>query len=167
MPATKKSEPAPRDDRSEVVSLVGGEGQMLADDLERARLLLRDGMSKIATFVSLLQESVERAQHLASSTGEPAHEDITTELSSIRAEAGRAMLGLQLEDILGQLIEGTRARIGAFSVLSTELAELVSRRPSLAPSVQKLQAELSASREARERTAVDQGSLDPGDTELF
>jgi hypothetical protein len=133
MPVFEETEPSLRDRTSEVVSLVGGEGQMLADDLERARLLLRDGMSKIATFVTLLQESADRAHQLASSTGERTHVEITTELASIRSDAHQALLGLQLEDILGQLIEGTRARVGTFSQLSTELAEPVSKRPRLFP----------------------------------
>jgi hypothetical protein len=159
-------EPVPAD-RHAVVDLVGGEGRLLAQDLERARALLRDGMSKIAGFVSLLRQSAERAHQLASAGGDRDGVAITDALSTLQAEADQAMMGLQLEDILGQLIEGTQARVGAFSQLSTELAALVAVRPSLAPSVEKLGADLSSAQQGRERGAVAQGSLDAGDTELF
>src|SRR6185369_932543 len=129
-------------DRPVVVDLVGSEGRMLAHDLEQARVLLRDGMAKISSFVSVLQESVARAHQLANVTGERDAIAITRALSTIQADADQAMMGLQLEDILGQLIEGTQARVGAFSQLSTV-------------------------KEGRERVVVGQSSLDAGDAELF
>ena len=154
-------------ERPVVVDLVGGEGRMLADDLERARLLLRDGMAKIASFVGVLQRSAERAHQLANADGGHDAVAITGALAALQSHADQAMLGLQLEDILGQLIEGTRARVGAFSELSTQLAELVALRPSLAPSVQRLETELNAVKQNREQAVVAQGSLDAGETELF
>jgi hypothetical protein len=149
-----------------VVDLIGNEGRLLADDLERARVLLRDGMAKIASFVSVLQESAERAHQLAN-VGEQDAAAITRALSTIQVDAARAVMGLQLEDILGQLIEGTRARVGAFSQLSTALAELVARRPSLAPCVQALAPELKALTEGRANSAVSQGALEATEVELF
>jgi len=150
-----------------VADLVGSEGRMLADDLERARVLLRDGMNKIASFVGVLQRSAERAHQLANAAGEKDAAAISSALSTIQADADQAMMGLQLEDILGQLIEGTRSRVSAFSQLSHELAELVAQRPSLVPSAPNLELKLNAVKTGREQTLVSQGSLDAGDTELF
>lgn len=162
------NEPMPEASQPEppvVVDLVGNEGRMLAEDLERARVLLRDGMGKIANFVSVLQRSAEMAHELAQS--QHGSSGLTQALSNLQAEANQAMMGLQLEDILGQLIEGTRARVGAFSQLSTALAELVAQRPSLAPSMHSLAGELKAVKDGRQNSTVRQGALEASEVDLF
>lgn len=153
--------------RAIVSDMIGDEGRKLAQDLERARTLLRDGMTKIAGFVNVLQASAERAHQFAIATSDRNPASLDSELDKIRQEAAQAMLGLQMEDILGQLIEGTQRRVSAFSSMSAELATLVAERPSLAPDVERLEAELTNARREREQRVVAQESLDAGDAELF
>lgn len=144
-----------------MLGVVQNEGQRLAQDLERARALLRDAMGKIASFVQALNDGVEHAHSLS----EHQPSELQAALNALRNDATKAMLGLQVEDVLGQLIEGTRARLDMFSSVSSALAELVSQRPSLKPSPDV--EERLRSIQDTQLTSVKQTSLDAGEAELF
>jgi hypothetical protein len=87
----------------------------------------------------------------------------------VLSQSERAILGLQLEDVLGQLLEYTRKRADGLSKIAAALAEAVDReslaqRDSLHD---RLKAAMAEADERANRSVVDQQSLDTGDVELF
>ncbi|HET9929640.1 MAG TPA: hypothetical protein VFQ35_03090 [Polyangiaceae bacterium] len=152
----------------QVSKLIHEEGGTLEQDLVRARELLRDAMAKIADFVTVLQESTAHARELSQLSKESEQAGrLTQVLDSIQSEATSAILGLQVEDVLGQLIEQTQRRIAALSRLSTTVAKVIDERPSLHPKDGKIHAHIAELEAERARVCVAQASLDSGDAELF
>jgi len=148
-----------------LLDAVQGNALRMTQDLDRARELLRDAMSKIASFVQVLNEGVEHAQALTRDERASEGSALESALNAMKSDARQAMLGLQVEDVLGQLIEGTRVRLDAFSSLSTELAQLVTQHPSVLPP-ESLHKQLQTLHDTR-TAAVAQTSLDAGESELF
>jgi hypothetical protein len=158
--------------------VIGREREAMEDELVRARELLRDGMAKLHGFFDALRASVSSQAVLLSKLNDEnvAAADRRATLSQLFADHERvlsqsetAILGLQLEDVLGQLIEFTRLRAEGMSTLAATLAEAVDHE-QLAQNTALQERLLNALAKADERAgnrAVEQDSLSRGDVELF
>jgi hypothetical protein len=87
----------------------------------------------------------------------------------VLSQSETAILGLQLEDVLGQLLEYTRKRAEGLSTLAATLAEAVDHDTLAQNSAlqQRLQHIVAQVDERAASKVVQQESLGSGDVELF
>jgi hypothetical protein len=84
----------------------------------------------------------------------------------MRQRADTATLALQLDDMLGQLLEFTRLRVQGPATLTAALADVANQPESAPAQVQLVSALEEIERHAANRM-VDQQSLEVGEVELF
>jgi hypothetical protein len=135
-------------------------------------------MTKLHAFFDSLRASVSAQTVLISKLGDDnvqADErratlrELLTDSERVLSQSESAILGLQLEDVLGQLLEFTRQRAEGMSTLAATLADAVDR-DRLAQNSSLQQRLLTAVAKVDERAGsrvVEQHSLDRGDVELF
>lgn len=158
--------------------VIGREREAMEEELLRARELLRDGMTKLHDFFDALRASVgAQAVLLSKLRDDNVHADdrratlhqLLSDHEHVLSQSESAILGLQLEDVLGQLLEFTRVRAEGMSSLADALAEAVDHdRVAQNSSLHKRL--LTAVAKVDERAAihaVEQDSLNQGDVELF
>jgi chromosome segregation ATPase len=157
--------------------VIGRERDAMEEELMRARELLRDGMAKLHGFFDALRASVGAQASLLNKLGdETVHADdrratlhqLFADHENVLSQSETAILGLQLEDVLGQLLEYTRKRAEGLSTLASALAEAVDHDTLAQNSAlqQRLQT-IVAQVDERAGSAVQQESLGSGDVELF
>ena len=158
--------------------VIGREREAMEEELVRARELLRDGMTKLHTFFDALRGSVTTQTVLLSKLSDDdvqaeerraTLQELLADSERVRSQSESAILGLQLEDVLGQLLEFTRQRADGISTLAEALAEAVDRdRLAQNSSLQeRLRSAVARVDERARNRAVEQSSLDRGDVELF
>lgn len=158
--------------------VIGRERMAMEEELVRARELLRDGMAKLHGFFDTLRESVNAQSELLEKLGDASvgAEDrqatlhqLFADQARVRSQSESAILGLQLEDVLGQLLEYTRRRADGLSNLAATLADAVDHS-SLRQNVELHERLRSVVAEVDQRAndrIVSQESLGSGDIELF
>lgn len=158
--------------------VIGRETIAMEDELVRARELLRDGMGRLHQFFDVLRSSVAAQADSLSRLSDEAT-DATARKAAIDAlvidhqrvvsQSETAVLGLQLEDVLGQLLDYSRRRAAGLSQIASALAEAVDQQ-TVAPNVsiqERLRLALADVDERALQCSVAQTSLDTGDVELF
>jgi hypothetical protein len=175
---TEDPAPAPGSGVPDLHPVIGRERDAMEEELLRARELLRDGMAKLHMFFDALRASVSAQSLLLEKLGDEsvAVDDRRATLHQLFADQERvlsqsesAILGLQLEDVLGQLLEFTRKRAEGMSTLASTLAEVMDHN-QLARDADLQQRLRHAVAQVDERAAgrmVEQDSLNRGDVELF
>jgi hypothetical protein len=172
-----REQPA-RVSRSKLAPAIGREREAVEQQLEQARRLLRDGMDKLHGFFETLRTNVEaqtgllttlRDETLDPETRKDALIKLLGDQQHVRTQSESAILGLQLEDMLGQLLDFTRQRVDSLSVLASALADAVdidalAKNPAAVERVQNALQEVHRMAGAR---MVNQQNLDVGDIELF
>ena len=158
--------------------VIGRERDAMEEELVRARELLRDGMNKLHAFFDALRGSVTTQAALLSKLGDDnvqaeerraTLQELLIDSERVLSQSESAILGLQLEDVLGQLLEFTRQRAEGMSTLAAALAEAIDR-DRLAQNSALQERLLLAVAKVDERAgnrAVKQDSLERGDVELF
>lgn len=157
--------------------MIREEAAVVHEQLTQARELLRDGMAKLAesfteTRQAVLMRDQLTADYLAASDLEE-RERLEAALREHRENMQRrtdaGMLGLQVEDMLGQLIEQVRARSSALAALAAALGRDFDRAVVQADveRVRELDELVAALRAAAQSVFVTQSSADAGEVELF
>lgn len=175
---THKPAAAPSPALPDLHPVIGRERDAIADELLRARELLRDGMAKLHMFFDALRVSVSTQAVLLSSLGDgtlqaeqrqATLQQLLKDSEHVLSQSESAILGLQLEDVLGQLLEYARERADGMLTLASALADAVDPdRVAQNSSLQeRLLRALARVDERAARRVVDQVSLDRGDVELF
>jgi hypothetical protein len=158
--------------------VIGRERDAMEEELVRARELLRDGMTKLHAFFDALRSSVTTQAVLLSKLGDDnvqaeerraTLQELLSDSERVLSQSESAILGLQLEDVLGQLLEFTRQRADGMSTLAAALAEVVDRdRLAQNSSLQeRLRDAVAKVDERAGNRMVEQESLERGDVELF
>ncbi|MET0389280.1 MAG: hypothetical protein ABW321_25125 [Polyangiales bacterium] len=158
--------------------VIGREQEAMEEELVRARELLRDGMTKLHGFFDALRSSVNAQSDLLSklrdetadteSRASTIHQ-LIDDHKSVLTQSETAILGLQLEDVLGQLLEYTRQRASGLSKIASALSEAIDH-DELAQNralSDKLKTAVDEVDKRSQNRVVDQESLEPGDIDLF
>jgi hypothetical protein len=153
---------------------IAREQSELDDELQRANQLLHEGMAKLHDFFDELRSQSVVQLKLAATLVDPAAseserqnaiERMFAASERMRQRADTSMLALQLDDMLGQLLECTRNRVQGLATLTSALADVASEPSATA------HAHLTAALKEIERHAdnrmVDQETLSVGNVELF
>ncbi|MEY4577247.1 MAG: hypothetical protein RL701_1950 [Pseudomonadota bacterium] len=158
--------------------MIGRERLAIGEDLARARELLRDGMSRLQQGFDALRSSVDAQASSLSTLRDEASDgeartaaiaELARDHQHLLKHSESVMMGLQLEDILGQLLDFTRQRAEGLSQIAATLAEAVDReslvrRESLH---ERLKTAVAAVDKRADALCVQQESLATGDIELF
>lgn len=158
--------------------VIGREQEAMEEELLRARELLRDGMTKLHGFFDALRASVNSQADLLGKLRDEASdsEQRTTTIhqliddhKSVLTQSETAILGLQLEDVLGQLLEYTRQRANGLSKIASALSEAIDHDELAQNSAlhDKLKTAVDEVDKRAQSRVVDQETLEPGDIDLF
>lgn len=170
--------PTPAETMPDLQPVIGRERMAMEEELVRARELLRDGMAKLHGFFDALRASVNAQAGLLEKLSDESMraEDkkatlhqLFTDHERVLSQSETAILGLQLEDVLGQLLEYTRRRADGLSNLAATLADAVDHS-SLRQNAELHERLRSVVAEVDQRAndrIVSQESLGSGDIELF
>lgn len=163
--------------RGQIPPVVGREAETLREDLLRAGTLLRDGMLKLQNFVQSMHvtlhemgECIERAQTMRDETSQAA---LLTQLQQLQITAltqtDQAFIGLQLEDILSQLLDYANRRAGGLSSVALATAEILRHGafPNEHAALDELTLTIATVNQRANERAVTQESMSTGDVELF
>jgi hypothetical protein len=173
-------EVAPAHDQAapELGYVIARERAAMDSDLVRARELLRDGMAKLHGFFDALNATFSAQSELLSKLGNARTPDAerASTLAQLRADheqvlslSQTAILGLQLEDVLGQLLDYTRKRADGVSSLANLLKQVMDAAALAGDSAlrEQLRRLLEEAEQRSHDLAVRQESLGGGDVELF
>jgi hypothetical protein len=161
----------------DVPTIVERELQAVQEQLTLARQQLRDGILKLAGHFEQLQRATAQQESLLSAfagiSDEIERDAALSEISRLqcemRASSTSAVLGLQLEDVMGQLLDHTHGRLTRLAAVATAITELLQGVDN--QQRQQAAAQLGAVLADVERQAlgcaVEQSSLAAGDVELF
>lgn len=162
----------------ELHPVIGREREAMEEELLRARELLRDGMAKLHGFFDALRASVGAQATLLSKLSDETVQledrkatidQLFVDHQSVLSQSETAILGLQLEDVLGQLLEYTAKRAEGLSTLASALAEAIDHDTLAQNSVlvERLREILAQVDQRAASKVVQQESLGSGDVELF
>lgn len=158
--------------------VIGRERLAMEDELTRARALLRDGMARLHDFFDALRCNVDlQAASLSRLSDETtdvaarkaALDALARDHQRVLSQAENAVLGLQLEDVLGQLLEYSKERAAGLSQIASALAQAVDQQ-AIAPSEavqERLRMAVADVEKRSNQCSVGQTSLDDGGVELF
>lgn len=163
--------------RGQIPPVIDRETESLRDELVQAGSLLRDGMLKLQTFVTSMQQTIhalgEGLERLEAAKGGGERAAQLAALKELQTTAvqhvDEAVVGLQLEDILGQLLDYANRRVGGLSNVALAMAAILRQGnfPESHAALDELaQALAEVNRRAHDR-AVAQESMTAGDIELF